>query len=61
MKKCYLFGFGDCLYVSVKTDRSAKEQAVYVVLAYGTEGCKDILGIWIGESESKHLWMEIFD
>lgn len=61
LKKCYPFVFVDCLYVSVKTDRGAKEQAVYVVLGYDTEGCKDILGIWIGESESRHFWMEIFD
>ncbi len=61
LKKCYPFVFVDCLYVSVKTDRGAKEQAVYVVLAYDTEGYKDVLGIWIGESESKHFWMEIFD
>ncbi len=61
LKKCYPFVFVDCLYVSVKTDRGAKEQAVYVVLGYDKEGCKDILGIWIGESESRHFWMEIFD
>lgn len=58
---CYPFVFVDCLYVSVKTDRGAQEKAVYVVLGYDTEGHKDILGIWIGESESKHFWMEIFD
>lgn len=61
LKRCYPFVFVDCLYVSVKTDRGAKEQAVYVVLGYDTEGHKDILGIWISQSESKHFWMEIFD
>ncbi|WP_288339228.1 IS256 family transposase [uncultured Allobaculum sp.] len=61
LKQCYPFVFVDCLYVSVKTERGAKEQAVYVVLGYDTEGHKDILGIWIGESESKHFWMQIFD
>lgn len=61
LKQCYPFVFVDCLYVSVKTERGAKEQAVYVVIGYDTEGHKDILGIWIGESESKHFWMQIFD
>ena len=24
-------------------------------------GCKDVLGLWINETESKHAWMQIFD
>ena len=24
-------------------------------------GMKDILGIWLNETESKHNWMQIFD
>lgn len=38
-----------------------KNCAVYVVLGYDVNGIKDILGIWIGESEDKHYWMQIFD
>ena len=25
------------------------------------DGRKDILGLWIQETESKHFWMQIFD
>ena len=28
--------------------------AVYVMLAYDVNGCKDVLGLWINETESKH-------
>ena len=35
--------------------------AVYVVLGYDVNGIKDVLGLWIGESEGKHYWMQIFD
>ncbi|MEE3451708.1 MAG: IS256 family transposase, partial [Acutalibacteraceae bacterium] len=28
---------------------------------YDVDGVKDILGLWIGESEGKHKWMQIFD
>lgn len=61
LKACYPFVFVDCLYVSVKTERGVQEEAVYVVLGYDTDGHKEILGLWIGESESKHFWIEIFD
>ena len=39
----------------------SKNCAVYVILGYDVNGMKDILGIWIGESEGKHYWMQIFD
>lgn len=55
LKVCYPFVFVDCIYVSVKTEHGAQEQAVYAVLGYDTDGHKDILGLWIGESESKHF------
>ena len=32
-----------------------------MILGYDVNGVKDILGIWIGESEGKHYWMQIFD
>lgn len=31
------------------------------MLAYDTNGYKDVLGLWINETESKHAWMQIFD
>ena len=38
-----------------------KSCAVYVILGYDMDGMKDVLGIWIGETEGKHYWMQIFD
>ena len=34
---------------------------MYVILGYDVNGIKDILGLWISESEGKHNWMQIFD
>lgn len=61
LKKFYTFLFVDCLYVTIRKDMEAKNCAVYVILGYDVNGMKDILGIWIGESEGKHYWMQIFD
>ena len=61
LKPCYPFVFVDCLYVSLRTERGVQQSAVHVILAYDTEGCKDVLGLWINEVESKHAWMQIFD
>lgn len=61
LKKFYSFVFVDCLYVNIRKEMEIKNCAVYVVLGYDVDGIKDILGIWIGESEGKHYWMQIFD
>jgi len=61
LKKFYTFIFVDCLYVNIRKEMETKNCAVYVILGYDINGIKDILGIWIGESEGKHYWMQIFD
>ena len=61
LKKMYTFMFVDCLYVSIRTDYETKKHAVYCIVAYDLDGRKDILGLWIDESENKHQWLQIFD
>ena len=61
LKKFYTFLFVDCLYVSIRKEMETRSCAVYVILGYDVNGIKDILGIWIGESEGKHYWMQTFD
>ena len=61
LKEMYAFLFVDCLYVDIRRDMGTKNCAVYIILGYDLEGKKDILGMWIAESEGKHYWMQIFD
>ncbi len=61
LKKFYTFLFVDCLYVSIRKEMETKNCAVYVILGYDADGNKDILGLWVGEAEGKHYWMQIFD
>lgn len=61
LKKFYTFLFVDCLYVSIRKEYEAKNYAVYVILGYDVNGVKDILGLWINDTEGKHNWMQIFD
>lgn len=61
LKKCYPFVFVDCMYVTVRHEYEVKETAVYTILGYDVNGRKDILGLWLNETESKHTWMQIFD
>lgn len=61
IEKFYTFVFVDCLYVSIRKELENTNCAVYVILGYDVDEIKDILGIWIGESEGKHYWMQIFN
>lgn len=61
LKKFYPFVFVDCMYVTIRYEYEVKETAVYTILGYDKDGHKDILGLWLNESESKHTWMKIFD
>jgi len=51
----------DCMYVTIRRDYEVKETAVYTILDYDSQGKKDILGLWLNETESKNVWMQIFD
>ncbi len=61
LKQFYPFVFVDCLYVPIRQERETLNCAVYVILGYDIDGKKDILGLWINETEGAHNWMQIFD
>lgn len=61
LKKFYPFIFVDCMYVTIRYEYEVRETAVYTILGYDKDGQKDILGLWLNDSESKHTWMKIFD
>ncbi len=61
LKKFYSFFFVDCIYVNIRHDYETINCPVYVILAYDLSGKKDILGLWIDESESAAQWLKIFD
>lgn len=61
LKRMYTFLFVDCMYATIRKEYESKNYAVYTILGYDLDGQKDILGLWLNESESKHTWMQIFD
>ncbi|GAW99619.1 IS256 family transposase [Secundilactobacillus mixtipabuli] len=61
LAKCYAFLFVDCMYVTLRENYEAKEYAVYTILGYDLKGNKEILGVWLNQTESKNRWMQVFD
>lgn len=62
LEPVYPFVFIDAIHFKVRGDDGhVKNTAAYVVLGVTIEGNKDILGIWIGESESSKFWLGILN
>lgn len=61
LKPLYVFTYADCLYVPIKDDITSSKKAVYVIIGVDTNGFKEILGLWIDDSESGSFWNNVFE
>lgn len=61
LEKFYPFVYVDCLYAPVKNDLISQKTAIYVMLGINKNGIKDVLGIWINETESAYFWTTVFE
>jgi transposase-like protein len=49
----------DALFVSIREGATVQKKAVYVALGVTTEGKRDVLGLWIAETEGARFWLGI--
>ena len=61
LKRCYTFTYADCLYVPIKDDVTSEKKAVYVIIGVDVYGMKEILGLWIDNTESASFWTGVFE
>ena len=61
LKPMYIFTYADCLYVPIKDDITTSKKAVYVIIGIDVNGYKEILGLWISDTESGSFWSNIFE
>lgn len=52
LENFYPFVYIDCLYAPVKKDLISEKTAIYVMLGINKYGQKEVMGIWINETES---------
>ena len=61
LENVYPFVFMDAIHYKVREDHQIVTKAAYVVLGISLDGCKDILGIWIGKHESSKFWLGVLN
>ncbi len=59
LSEIYPIVFFDAIHYKVREDGKVRSKAAYTCLAIDLEGRKDMLGIWVGESEGANYWLGI--
>lgn len=61
LESMYPVVFFDALRVKIREDAMVRSKAVYLALGVLPDGSKDILGIWIENTEGAKFWMKVFN
>ena len=60
LEPMYPVVFFDALRVKIREEAVVRSKAVYLALAVLPDGTRDILGIWIEQTEGAKFWMKVF-
>ena len=60
LEPMYPVVFFDALRVKVRDEATVRSKAVYLALAVRTDGTRDILGLWIEQTEGAKFWLRVF-
>jgi transposase-like protein len=63
LKPYYPFVWIDALYADVKAEKGKKSEkvATYAAIGINSDGYKEVLGLWIRETEGAKEWLNIFE
>lgn len=61
LETMYPVVFFDALRVKIREEAVVRNKAVYLALGVQRDGTRDILGIWIENTEGAKFWMRVFN
>ena len=61
LEPMYPVVFFDALRVKIREDAVVRNKAIYLALGVRPDGTRDILGLWIENTEGAKFWMKIFN
>jgi putative transposase len=61
LESVYAFVFFDAIRVKIRDEGSVKNKAVYLAIGYRCSGHKEILGIWIEQTEGAKFWLRVMN
>lgn len=60
LDRVYAVVFFDALRVKIRDEGTVRVKAVYLALGVRTDGRRDILGLWIEQTEGAKFWLKVF-
>jgi putative transposase len=60
LEPMYPVVFFDALRVKMREEATVRSKAVYLALAVRHDGTREILGLWIEQTEGAKFWMKVF-
>lgn len=61
LQRTYAVVFLDAIHYKVKQEGHIVNKAVYMVIGVDMDGCKDVLGMYIGEHETSKFWLTVLN
>lgn len=61
LEAVYPIVFFDALRVKIRDEGLVKNKAVYIALAYNSDGAKEVLGLWIEQTEGAKFWLRVIN
>jgi putative transposase len=59
LEKMYPVVFFDALRVKIRDEGTVKNKAVYLALGIQRDGTKEVLGLWIQQTEGAKFWLVV--
>jgi putative transposase len=61
LERLYPVIFFDALRVKIRDEGIVRNKAVYVALGVLADGTRDVLGLWIEQTEGAKFWLKVFN
>jgi putative transposase len=61
LEALYPLMFFDAIRIKVRDEGTVRNKPVYVALGVRPEGTKEVLGLWIEQSEGAKLWLRVMN
>ena len=61
LERLYPIVFFDALRVKIRSDGAVKNLAVYLALGVAADGTRDVLGLWIEQTEGAKFWLKVMN
>jgi putative transposase len=61
LEQVYPIVYVDCLMVKVRENQRVLNKALYLALAVNLNGHKELLGLWIAQTEGAKFWLSVLN